>query len=72
MIAKIEMEVLTSGDGAASISSEAFFTDHRYFGGVKMPSKMKLLYDKKLYVETETVDYKIFATVDPGLFKEPT
>ncbi len=72
LIAKIEMEVLTSGDGAASISSEAFFTDHRYFGGVKMPSKMKLLYDKKLYVETETVDYKIFATVDPGLFKEPT
>ena len=36
-----------------------------------MPSKYKLYYDKKLFVEAETIDYKVFATLDPKHFDEP-
>ncbi len=71
LIAKFETTVITPEHGPKPVSSEAFFTDHRRFGGVLMPSKYKLYYDKKLFVEAETIDYKVFATLDPKQFEPP-
>ena len=71
LIAKLETTVITPEHGTKPVSSEAIFTDHRHFGGVRMPSKYKLYYDKKLFVEAETIDYKVFATLNPKHFDEP-
>ena len=71
LIAKIETMVISPQHGLDPVLSEAFYTDHKSFGGVKMPSKYKLIYDKKLFVEAETIDYKIAATLDPKQFEAP-
>ena len=51
----METMVITPEHGPKPVLSEAFFTNHRHFGGVRMPSKLKLKYNKKLYVEAETL-----------------
>ena len=73
LISKIETMVISPLDGASPdpVLSEAYYSDHKSFGGVKMPSKLKLYYDKQLIVEGETIDYKIAATLDPKHFEEP-
>lgn len=50
------------------VKSENFFSDHKSFGGVKLPSKYKILYDGKLFVEGETTAIKTHATIDPAWF----
>ena len=50
--------------------AEAFCQAHGSFVG-RLPSKIKLVINKKLYVESETVAVKVAATVDPEFFKVP-
>lgn len=71
LIAKIETMVVSPQHGPKPVLSEAFYTAHKSFGGVKLPSKYKLMYDKKLFVEAETIDYKFGATLDPKHFAAP-
>jgi hypothetical protein len=71
LIAKIETKVISPQFGPKPVTSETFYTDHKSFAGVLMPSKYKLYYGKKLFVEGETVDYKIGATLDPKHFEPP-
>jgi hypothetical protein len=71
LIAKLETTTLSPGHGPDPVSSEVFYSGHRSFGGVTMPSKFKLFYDGELFVEAETIDYKMFATLDPQHFEPP-
>jgi hypothetical protein len=71
LIAKIETMVVSPQHGPDPVLSEAFYSDHKSFGGVKMPSKLKLFYEKKLFIEAETIDYKMGATLDPKHFEAP-
>jgi hypothetical protein len=71
LIAKIETMVISPQYGPEPVLSETFYTDHKSFAGVIMPSKYKLYYGNKLFVEGETVDYKIGATLDPKHFEPP-
>lgn len=50
------------------VKSETFFNDHKSFGGVKLPSKYKVLYDGELFLEGETTAIKTHATIDPAWF----
>ena len=67
LIAKIEAMVISPQHGPDPVLREAFYTGRTSYG----PSKFKLIYDKKLFVEGETVDYKVGATLDPQHFEEP-
>ena len=69
LIAKIETMVISPQHGPDPVLSEAIYKDHKSFGGVRMPSTFKLSYDKKLFVEGETIDYKMGATLDPRHFE---
>jgi hypothetical protein len=71
LIAKSETMVISPQSGPEPVLSETFYTDHKSFAGVIMPSKYKLYYGEKLFVEGETVDYKIGATLDPKHFEPP-
>lgn len=71
LIAKIENMVISPQHGPEPVLSETFVTEHKSFAGITLPSKFKLHYDKKLFVEGETVDYKTGATLDAEKFKAP-
>ena len=71
MIAKIKTMVVSPQHGPDPVLSEAFCTDHKSFAGVLMPSKSKLVYDKTLFVEAETIDDKLAATLNPQHFEQP-
>ena len=68
MLTKIEAMVVASEMDGKLVKSETFFTDHKSFGGVKLPGKYRILYDGKLMVEGETVAIKTHATIDPAWF----
>jgi hypothetical protein len=67
LIAKIETMVISPQHGPDPVLSEAFYTGRTSYG----PAKFKLIYDKKLFVEGETIDYKVRATLNPEHFEEP-
>ena len=71
LIAKIEYMVISPQHGPEPVLSETFVMEHESFAGVTLPSKFKLHYDKKLFSEGETVDYKTGATLDPKMFNAP-
>lgn len=71
LVAKIETMVISPQHGPEPVLSETFFKEHKSFGGVRMRSKFKQVVDKKLFVEAETIDYKMGATLDPQHFDEP-
>ena len=71
LLLKLETEVVSPAHGADPVASESYFSRHKSFGGGKMPSKLRLFYDQKLIVESETVDYKLGATLDPQHFVVP-
>jgi hypothetical protein len=50
---------------------EAYFSVHRSFAGVRMPTKVRVFYNGKLTTESEVVTSKSGATLDPGFFKFP-
>jgi hypothetical protein len=71
LLAKMETLAIIPEHGSSPVLSEAYYTDYKGFGGGMMPSKFKLYRDKKLFADGETVDYKVFATLDPKLFEAP-
>jgi len=68
LLTKIEAKVTAHEQGDKLVKSETFYSDHKSFGGVKLPSKYKILYDGKLFVEGETTAIKTHATIDPAWF----
>lgn len=68
LLTKIEAKVAAQELGGKLVKSETFYSDHKSFGGVKLPSKYKTLYDGKLFVEGETTAIKVHATIDPAWF----
>jgi hypothetical protein len=68
LLSKTEAIVAAPEMNGRLVKSETFFTDHKSFGGPKLPSKYKILYDGKLMVEGATVAIKTHATIDPALF----
>ncbi len=66
-IAKIETMVISPQHGPEPVLREAFYTGRTSYG----PSKFKLIYDQELFVEGETIDYKVRATLNPKHFEEP-
>ena len=65
---KMQAEVMAMELGGQLVKSETIYLDHKSFGGAKLPSKYKLLYDGKLMVEAETTAIKVHATIDPAWF----
>ncbi len=63
LIAKIEAMVISPQHGPDPVLREAFYTGRTSYG----PSKFKLIYDKKLFVEGETVDYKVARLWTPSI-----
>ena len=68
LIAKIETVIVTPQTGPDPVTSETLYWAHRSFGGATMPSKYKRIYAGNLFVEGETVDIKVRATLDPKWF----
>ena len=68
LLNRIETSIVTPEYGEQTVRSEVFFEDYKSFGGILMPSKYKVYYDKKLFADAEVIDYKLFATLDPALF----
>ena len=71
LIAKIETEVISPQLGSEPVLSESFYSEHKSYGGIIMPSKLTLKYDKRFFVEGTTIDYKMAATLDPEHFVAP-
>ena len=71
MVAKVETMVVSPQHGSEPVLSEAFYSDHKSFGGPLLPAKVKLLYDHEVFLESETIDYKMRATLDPLQFVAP-
>ena len=67
LIAKIETMVVSPQHGSEPVLREAFYTGRTSYA----PAKFKLIYDKKLFFEGETIDYKIGATLNPKHFEIP-
>lgn len=70
-LVKSEAMVLSPEYGPDPVLSEAVYSNHRSFGGVVMPAKFTIHRDGKLFVEGETIDSKVYATLDPAHFQEP-
>ena len=68
LLTKIEAQVASQERGGKLVKSETFFSGHQSFGGVKLPSKYKIIHDGKLFVEGETTAIKTHATIDPAWF----
>lgn len=68
LLLKTEAKVVAREMGGKRVMSETFFADHQSFGGAKLPSKYKVLYDGKLMVEGVTGAIKTHATIDPAWF----
>ena len=68
LLTKTEAKLAAPEMDGKLVKSETFFTDHKSFGGAKLPSKYKILYDGQLMVEGETVAIKTHATIDPAWF----
>ncbi|MEE3371497.1 MAG: hypothetical protein VX346_19350 [Planctomycetota bacterium] len=71
LLLKLATKVVSPQHGPETVLSESYFSQHKSFGGGKVPSQVKIFYDKKLIVESETVDYKLGATLDPQHFVAP-
>lgn len=69
-IAKCETTMIVPEHGAEPVLAEWFCEAHGSFVG-GLPSKVKLVVNQKLYIETETVAVKLGATVDPDFFEVP-
>jgi hypothetical protein len=68
LLTKIEAMVAARQMGGKQVKVETFYSDHKSFGGVKLPSKYKTLFDGKLFVEGKTTAIKTHATIDPAGF----
>ena len=68
LLTKTEAKVAAQEMDGKLVKSETFYSDHKSFGGVKLPSKYKILYDGKLFVEGERTATKTHATIDPAWF----
>ena len=68
LLIKIEASVMAPEMDGKQVKNETFFSDHKSFGGVKLPGKYKMFYDGKLVVESETTAIKTHATIDPAWF----
>ncbi|MGB0579647.1 MAG: hypothetical protein ACPGVU_08105 [Limisphaerales bacterium] len=68
LLTKTEAKVVANEMGGKLVKSETFFSDHKRFGGTKLPGKYRILYDGKLIVESERVAIKSHATIDPAWF----
>lgn len=66
-IAKTETMVISPQHGPEPVLREAFYTGRTSYG----PTKFRLIYDKQLFIEGETVDYKVGATLNPEHFEAP-
>ena len=71
LLAKLVTIDMTPEHGSKPVTREVVFLEHGHFGGVLMPSKYKIYYDKKISFEAEVIDYKMFATLDPEQFEPP-
>jgi len=69
LLLKTATMVVSPQSGPDPILSEVYFSDHKSFSGIRMPAKMKARHQGELFVEGETVDYKMGATLDPRLFR---
>lgn len=69
-IAKYESTMIVPEHGTEPVPAEWFCESHGAFVGA-LPSKIKLIVNRKLYIEMETVAVKLGATVDPGFFEFP-
>ncbi len=63
--------MLSPTPGAKPAQSQIYFSNHRGFGGSRLPSKMKVYLGGKLLIEAEIIAHKLFATLDPELFEAP-
>lgn len=68
LLTKIEATVAAPEQGGKRVKVETFYSDHKSFGGVKLPSRFKTLRDGKLFVEGERTAVKTHATIDPAWF----
>ena len=68
LLTKIEATVAAPEMDGKQVKSETFFSDHKSFGGMKLPGKYKIFYDGKLFVESEVSAIKTHATIDPTWF----
>ena len=71
LITKMEAMVITPMLGPDPVLAETYYSAHRSLGGAKVPSNVKIHYDRKLVVEAEIVASKVGATLDPALFEVP-
>ena len=71
LLVKVETEIVSPQYGPKPVLSETYFSEHRSVGGARLPAKAKVYHGKKLVAESELVDYKMGATLDPEQFKLP-
>lgn len=69
LLLKTEAMVVSPQSGPDPVLSEVYFSDHKSFSGIRMPAKMKAHHQGELFVEGETIDYKMSATLDPSQFQ---
>lgn len=68
LLVKTEAKIALQEQDGKIVNSETFFRDHQSFGGAKLPSKYRILYDGELIVEGEHTAIKTHATIDPAWF----
>lgn len=68
LLTKTEAEVKATQLNGKRVKVETFLSDHKPFGGAKLPSKYRTFFDGKLFLESERVAVKSHATIDPAWF----
>ncbi len=71
LLVKMEANVIIPQFGPSPVLVEAYYSKHKSLGGARLPFKIKVFCDKKLFVTTEIVASKTGATLDPAYFEEP-
>jgi hypothetical protein len=68
LLVKIERKAREAG---VPVEKEYFYSEHKEFAGVKLPTKLVLLINGKKVIESSSLTYKVLDKVSEGTFAKP-
>lgn len=71
LLVKSETQVKDEFSGFKEVLEESFYENYKDMGAMKGPSKLRVLRDGKLLIDSNPTDYKTIEKPDPKLFEKP-
>jgi len=67
----VKILVAEASQGGAKVKKEIYYTDHKEFGGVKLPTRQTEYLNGKKYSDVKEASYRFQDKVDDKLFQKP-